>query len=103
MQHIERVQQRLSRQEIAEKLAEYEKALQGYPSQRQITEELGIPRSTLQHWLSRKESIDAEPDVTAFFESPVGTAFLHRLVVGAHFVMTLLGPCGIRLVCRYFE
>ncbi len=103
MQHVQTVQKRLTRQEIAEKLAEYEKALQVCPSQRQITEELGIPRSTLQHWLTRKDSIDADPEVTAFFESPVGTAFLHRLVVGAHFVMTLLGPCGIRLVCQYFE
>lgn len=41
--------------------------------------------------------------MAAFFESPVGTAFLHRLAVGAHFVMTMLGPCGIRLVCLFFE
>ena len=103
MQQVETVGKRLTRQEIAEQLAEYEKAMQTCPSQRQITEELGIPRSTLQHWLKRKDSIDADPQVTAFFESPAGTAFLHRLVLGAHFVMTLQGPCGIRLVCRYLE
>lgn len=38
-----------------------------------------------------------------FFESSVGVAFLHRLVLAAHFVMTMLGPCGIRLVCLFFE
>ena len=64
---------------------------------------LGIPRSTLQHWLKRKDSIDADPEVINFFESPAGTAFLHRLVLGAHFVMTLLGASGIRHVCEFIE
>lgn len=103
MQQAVPAQKRLSRQEIAEKLAEYEEATQTCPSQRQIVEEINIPRSTLQHWLKRKNSIDVDPEVTAFFESPAGIAFLHRLVLGAHFVMTLLGPCGIRLVCQYLE
>jgi len=72
-----------------------------FSSQRQLAEYLDIPRSTLQYWQQRKEGIDAAPEVVAFFESPAGVAFLHRLVLSAHFVMTLLGPCGIRLVCRF--
>jgi hypothetical protein len=64
---------------------------------------LGIPRSTLQHWLVRKEKIDADPDLVAFLETPAGVAFLHRLILAAHFVMTLLGPCGVRLVCLFLE
>ena len=68
-----------------------------------MVEQLDVPQSTLQHWLRRKDSIDADPKVVAFFESPEGVAFLHRLVLGAHFVMTLLGPCGVRLVCTYLE
>jgi hypothetical protein len=66
-----------SRKEIAEKLDEFEQGYARLPSQRLWAEELGIPRSTLQHWLDRKESIDADPDLVAFFESAVGTAFLH--------------------------
>ena len=97
------VENRLSRQEIAQKLFEYEKAIQSCPSQRQIAEEIEIPRSTIQHWLNRKDSIDATAEVVAFFESPAGTAFLHRLVLGAQFVITQVGPCGIRLVCQYLE
>jgi len=62
-----------------------------------------VPQSTLQHWLRRKDGIDADPKVVAFFESPEGVAFRHRLVLGAHFVMTLLGPCGVRLVCTFLE
>lgn len=92
-----------NRKEIAQKMVEFKKASQCLRSQRQLAEELEIPRSTLQHWLKRKNSIDAEPELIAFFESPVGVAFLHRLVLAAHFVMTLLGPCGIRLVCLFLE
>jgi hypothetical protein len=91
-----------SRKQIAEKIAKHEQA-PAATSQRQLAEELGIPRSTLQHWLERKEAIDAAPEVIAFFESPAGVAFLHRLVLAAHFVMGLLGACGIRLVCLYLE
>jgi hypothetical protein len=57
----------------------------------------------LQHWLTRPDTVDADPELVDFFESPVGVAFLHRLVLAAHFVMTLLGPCGIRLVCLFLE
>ena len=92
-----------SRKEIAEKLDEFEQGYARLPSQRQWAEALGIPRSTLQHWLERKEGIDSDPALVAFFESAVGVAFLHRLVLAAHLVMTLMGPCGIRLVCMFLE
>ena len=92
-----------SREEVAGKIIDFEQAAKHFASQRQLAEELEIPRSTLQHWLKRKDSIDAAPEVVAFFESPAGVAFLHRLVLAAHFVMTLLGPCGIRLVCMFLE
>ena len=94
---------RWSREEIAEKLDAFEQGYPRIPSQRQWAEDLGIPRSTLQHWLQRKEAIDADPELVAFFESAVGVAFLHRLILAAHLVMTLVGPCGIRLVCLFLE
>lgn len=92
-----------SRNEIAAKLDEFEQGYARLPSQRQWAEELGIPRSTLQHWLERQDGIDADPELVAFFESSVGVAFLHRVVLAAHLVMTLVGPCGIRLVCLFLE
>ncbi len=96
-------QDRWSRETIAEKLAEYEQADQRTSSQRQLAQELGIPRTTLQHWLERKEVLDVDPAVAVFFGSPAGVAFLQRIVLAAHFVMTLVGPCGIRLVCLLLE
>lgn len=100
---------RWSRAEIAERIREFEQAYQRTPSQRQLAKEMEIPRTTLQYWLKRKDaadclqSEDADPEVVAFFESPAGVAFLHRLVLASHFVMTLVGPCGIRLVCLFLE
>lgn len=64
---------------------------------------IGISRSTLQYWLARKQGIDAEPELVKFFESEVGIAFLHRLVVAAHFVVTMLGSSGVRVVCQFLE
>ncbi len=72
-------------------------------SQRQLADEILIPRSTLQHWIKRKDAIDADPELVAFFESSVGVSFLHRQVLATHYVMTLLGSCGIRLLCEFFE
>src|SRR3982751_595075 len=49
-------------------------------SQRAFAHKAGVPRSTLQHWLKRKSTLEADPALVAFFESPPGLAFLHRLV-----------------------
>ncbi len=91
------------REEIAEHLAAYEAALHHGASQRDSASALGIPRSTLEYWRSRKDGIDAAPEVIAFFESPVGAAYLHRLVLAAHFTMSFVGNCGGRVVCQYLE
>jgi hypothetical protein len=62
-----------------------------------------VPRTTLQRWLRRRwPAKTTEPEVT-FFESPAGVAFLHRLQIAAHLVMSLMGACGIRQVCQLFR
>jgi hypothetical protein len=96
-------QKRWSRDEIAGKIETFEREYASHPSQRHWAEELEIPRTTLQHWLERQANLDADPDGVAFFESPAGVAFLHRLVLAAHWVTTLVGPGGIRLVCLFLE
>jgi hypothetical protein len=96
-------QPRLSRSRITAEVVEFEAAARQGISQRQFAQERSVPRSTLQHWILRKTTIDAEPELIAFFESPVGLAFLHRLVIALHFVFTQVGPCGIRLICLFLE
>lgn len=72
-------------------------------SERQAAAAAGVARSTLRHWRQRQSDCDLAPEVVAFFESPVGLEWLHRLVVAAHLVITLLGCGGVRLVCRFLE
>src|SRR3989449_2085813 len=75
---------------------------QGF-SQRQAAKTLPVPHTTLQAWRAYQERLDEHPAVVAFFHSPPGLAFLHRLVLGIHLVCTAVGACGIRLVCLLVE
>lgn len=93
---------RWNRDETADNLIQFEE-IRTRKSQRQAAEEMGVPRTTLQHWLKRKDSLDASPSVVAFFESPEGLAFLHRLVIAAQFVMLLVSNGSIRVVCLFME
>ena len=91
------------RPSVTAHLHEYEEARDEGMSQRQFAEQAGVPRTTLQHWLERKTEINESPLVVAFFESPEGLAFLHRVVLAAQFVITLMGVGGIRVVCKFLE
>jgi len=96
-------QPRWDRSRTTAEVVAFESTAHRATSQRQFAKERGLPRTTLQYWLSRKATIDADPEVIAFFESPVGLAFLHRLVIAAQFVFAQVGPCGIRLIFQFLE
>ncbi len=72
-------------------------------SQRDFARKSGIPRSTLRHWIARKQGIDADRQLTDFLESPVGIAFLHRLVAAAHFEFTKNGTASIHNVSNFLK
>jgi hypothetical protein len=93
---------RRSRKEVAEKMVEFVKAQESM-SQRQWSEVSGVPRTTLQYWLKRKETLEESPVVKNFFEHPDGVAWLHRVIVAAHFVFTDLGPASIHNVSQFLE
>jgi len=90
------------RDEIAGKIVDFEQAKKEQ-SQRQFAQEQGVPRTTLQYWLSRKEAIDSSPKVKDFFESPEGLACLHKIVTAAHFVFTKDGVASIHNISRFIE
>ena len=89
-----------SRNEIGEIVFIFEQSKQ---SQRQFSRDKFIPQSTLQHWLSKKKSIDCEPSLVSFFESPIGMAFLHRLVTSAHFAFTKDGVASIHNISTFLN
>lgn len=72
-------------------------------SERQQAEQVGVARTTLRYWRQRQAAIQAPAAEVAFFETAEGIALLHRLLIGAHFVITLLGCGGVRLVCQFLE
>jgi Family of unknown function (DUF6399) len=91
------------RDQIADHVLSFEKDRLHNVSQRRFTKERGIPRSTMQGWLKQKQSLQAPAAEVAFFESPAGLALLHRIVLAAHLVMSLVGACGVRLVCLFLQ
>ena len=93
---------RWKRDDVASIVVDFELAKQKQ-SQRQFAKEQGVSRTTLQHWLARKQSLDASPIFIWFFESPEGTAFLHRLVTAAHFEFTKHGIASIRNVNNFLD
>jgi len=90
------------RDDVASKIVDFEQARQKQ-SQRRFAIQQAVSRSTLQHWLARKESIDASPILIEFLESPIGTAFLHRIVTAAHFVFTKDGVASIHNVSTFLN
>ena len=56
-------------------VVDFEQASAQGMSQRAFADQQGVPRTTLQYWLSRKHTVDAAPALVAFFESPDGLAF----------------------------
>ncbi len=89
-----------SRSQVAELVLQFEAS---HSSQRAFAQRVNLPRSTLQHWLKRKQTLDADPALVAFFESPTGLAFLHRLVGACHLTFTQQGACGLRPVCEFLR
>jgi hypothetical protein len=94
--------QRRRRDTIARLLQDYHDAPQP-AAQRGFARDHDLPRSTLRHWLDRQHALDAPAPEVAFFESPAGLAFLHRLPVAAHLAFAQQGPCGLRLVALFLR
>lgn len=76
-------------------------------SRRQDARALEIPESTLRSWERAHAAAlmhpDGDPAAEAFFRSPPGQRFLHRLWVAVLFVVTLCGAGGSRLAARIFQ
>ena len=91
-----------NRDEVACKIVDFNEAKLKH-SQREFAKENNIPRTTLQAWLGRKDSLDSCSELADFFESPIGTAFLHRMIVGAHYEFCKKGTASIHNVGNYLK
>lgn len=74
-------------------------------AQRDLAEKYDIPRTTLQHWIERKEKLKGQADsnVVIFFESSSGQAWLHKMILGTFAIFHKNGNSGIPDLSEYFE
>lgn len=94
---------RTPRREQAGRLAAAQQGLAQGQSQRSVAGELGVARSTLQDWLGQAPAQEVPAALQQFYASEEGVAWLHRQVLAAHLVITLLAGAGIRQVCTFLE
>ena len=80
---------RRTRLEQAEHLAAAEARLAAGETQRAVATDMGVARSTLQGWCRDVPGGDPPAGLTAFARTPEGIAWLQRLVLAAHFSITL--------------
>ena len=94
---------RWERADTAQALHDFHDPRCSPPCQRHYAEQAGLPRSTLQYWLQRQRRLDLDPAAAAFFDSPAGLDFLHRLLVAAHLAFGLQSSAGLRPVCLFLR
>ena len=94
---------RRSRLERAEQLETASARLAAGQPQRQVAEDLGLARSTLQDWCKPVAVGAAPAALVAWVETPEGVRWLHQLVLAAHFCITLQGGAEVRVVCQFLE
>jgi hypothetical protein len=72
-------------------------AVQSGQTQVAVAEENNVSRTTLEYWIKRMNELKCrhDPEVTAFFESPAGIAFLHRLLIAALLIFHTNGGSGL--------
>lgn len=94
---------RWGRSEVARGLREWDAARDAGLGEREAAVDAGAHRSTVRRWDARRDHQDVPPAVAQFFESPEGVECLSRIVLAVQFVVGLLSPGGIRLVCHFLR
>jgi len=91
-----------SRDDVSTKIIDFKECKKAL-TQREFARQTGVPRTTLQNWLTRMDKIDADPVLVSFFESPVGVNFLHILILGLHFEFTKVGCASIHNISNFLH
>jgi hypothetical protein len=94
---------RYDRMDVAQKVVTIKSVLQKTHNKSESAREAGVPRSTARYWLSREGKSGLSPEIESLFESPVGMAFLHQLVVSAQFAITQLAGGGIDILATFLR
>ena len=99
---MEQTKKKRTRAEQVNNVVDFERK-ENSISQRDWCKKHNIDRCNLQYWIKKKTDIKAHSDLIHFFESNVGLAFLHRLIVSIHFSFTKVGTASTRDVVWFLE
>lgn len=93
-----------SRQEIGRTRIAFQELIKPQigKSQRSASQLLKVPRSTMQSWETARTASEIEAEVEQFFASPVGSKYLHRIVLAATTVISF-GGSGVRGVQEFLR
>lgn len=93
-----------SRQEIGRTRIAFQELIKPQigKSQRSASQLLKVPRSTIQSWKTARTPSEIEEEVDQFFASPVGSKYLHRIVLAATTVISF-GGSGVRGIQEFLR
>jgi hypothetical protein len=94
---------RYARSEAVRHLHERRHPDHAHQSGRDFATTAALPHTTLRYWEQRQQHTDAPAGLVAFFESPIGLAFLKQLLLALHLIFQQLGIAGLRPLCRFLE
>ncbi len=90
-----------NRLDVAQKVVDIKASLEKTNNKSKAAKLVGVPRSTARYWLDREGKTGLSPAVEAFFESPLGMAFLHQIVTAAQFTITQLAGGGVDILAQF--
>lgn len=94
---------RYDRLDVAHKVVDIKNVVQKTGNKSKAAREVGVPRSTARYWLAREGKSGVSPEIESLFESPVGMAFLHQLVLSAQFTITQLAGGGVDILATFLR
>lgn len=84
-------------------LSAYREMQKSGASLSQAAQQLGIPESTMRHWVTRAQETNGPTVWSEFFESPEGLQLLHQIVTAATFILTQVVGGGVRTLCQFLK
>jgi hypothetical protein len=101
--HSTSLKNKINRQRISDNIINFEKAIAEQLSERAASKTTNIPRTTARYHQQRQKEIKLDDVVLAFFQTPEGLEFLHRLALAAEFSFTQIGGCGLRVIQTFYN
>lgn len=92
---------RRNRRDLARMIEGRQRDRQRGLSERETARQLGVPRSSLRHWLGKQCGERLTQELVDFLRSEVGAQFLHVILRGMELVFGFKSACGTRRIGEF--